>query len=177
MEDKLFHEIDPTAIEGNVFKMIEAQWFLITAGRMDNFNTMTANWGSLGYLWKKPITHIFVRPTRYTFSFMESCEFYTLSFLGEQYRDILNFCGKFSGRDINKIESTGLTPLEGNYGEIFFEQAELVVVCRKLYYSDINPDHFIDTGIDRNYPRKDYHRMYIGEIVRCLVKNQENLQI
>ena len=53
----------------------------------------------------------------------------------------------------------------------YFQEAELVLVCRKLYYQDIDPTHFLDQGIDGKwYPQKDYHRMYIGEIVEAYQK-------
>lgn len=95
---------------------------------------------------------------------MESNEFFTMSFFNEKYRDALNFCGKKSGRQEDKMKSTGLIPVESPKGSIFYEQAELMLECRKLYFSDIIPEHFQVEGIHANYPKKDYHRMYIGEI-------------
>ena len=46
-----------------------------------------------------------------------------------------------------------------------------MLVCRKLYWQDMDPAHFLDPGIDGKwYPDQDYHRIYIGEIVECLKK-------
>lgn len=162
-----FHEINVHLINENLFKLIEKDWFLITAGNKEEMNTMTANWGGLGYLWNKNVCFIFIRPTRYTYKFVEANDFFTLSFFEEKYRKELDFCGSKSGRDVNKIEKCGFTPIYFSEGGVAFEEAKLIMTCRKLYMQDIDPANFKDSLIDRNYPKKDYHRMYIGEIVQA----------
>ena len=98
---------------------------------------------------------------------MEANKLFTISFFEENYRETLNFCGKVSGRQTDKIKSTGLKPFKSPEGSVFFEQAKLLIECRKLYFSDISPENFVVEGINANYPKKDYHRMYIGEIISC----------
>lgn len=88
-----------------------------------------------------------------------------MSFFDDRYRDALSLCGKVSGRQTDKMKATGLKPFESPEGSIFYEQAKLMIECRKLYFSDITPESFLVDGIDANYPKKDYHRMYIGEII------------
>jgi flavin reductase (DIM6/NTAB) family NADH-FMN oxidoreductase RutF len=166
-----FREIGPEAIGDNPFKLIGRDWMLITAGTKEAFNTMTGAWGGLGVLWEKQICFCVIRPTRYTYEFMENSERYTLTFLEEQYRDVLTYCGSKSGRDVNKVAETGLTPVFDGQA-VYFAEARLVLVCRKLYYHDLNPDNFVDTGLEDYYPLKDYHRMYVGEIVRCLARDE-----
>ena len=173
MTNHLFKEIAPEEIDGNVFRMIDKQWFLLTAGNLGHYNTMTASWGGLGILWNKPVAFCFVRPTRFTYQFMEETEYFSMSFLDKEYRKALNFCGKHSGRDVNKMDASGLSPLNTDKGTIFVEQASLVLECRKLYFSDLKPEHFLDKSTINNYPNADYHRMYVGEIVKCL-QNQHN---
>ncbi|MBR5496130.1 MAG: flavin reductase family protein [Oscillospiraceae bacterium] len=164
-----FKEISPYEIANNAFSLISKDWMLITAGDKQNHNTMTASWGSIGFLWNKPIATIYVRPQRYTFEFLEQNDTFTLSFFDEEYRDALKLCGAKSGREINKDKETGLVPLETD-GATYYEQARLVLVCKKLYFQDITPDNFIDDTIDSNYANKDYHRAYIGQIVKVLAK-------
>jgi flavin reductase (DIM6/NTAB) family NADH-FMN oxidoreductase RutF len=164
-----FQTLDPEVVQDNVFKLIGKDWMLITAGIRESFNTMTASWGGMGVLWDKKVCFAFVRPTRYTFEFLEKSEFYTFSFLEEQYRDILMYCGTKSGRDVNKVIETNLTPIFGN-GTVFFAEARLVMECRKIYVQDITPDNFLDQTMNEYYPKKDYHRIYVGEIIRCLKK-------
>lgn len=170
MSDTLI-EILPEQISDNPFKLIGRDWMLITAGSLASFNMMTASWGAVGELWGKRVAFCFVRPHRYTFQFMEQATHYTLSFFDEAYRPALDYCGSHSGRDVNKAQATGLTPAVGAEGAVYFAQARLVLVCRKLYAQDLAPDCFVDPQIGpRNYPQRDYHRMYVGEIVRCLAR-------
>jgi flavin reductase (DIM6/NTAB) family NADH-FMN oxidoreductase RutF len=165
----LFKEINPEDITDNVFKLVGKEWMLITAGSRESFNTMTGAWGGLGILWDKRICFCVIRPGRYTYEFIERSDVYTVSFLEEQYRDILTYCGTKSGRDVNKVAETGLTPVFEK-DSICFAEARLVLVCKKIYYQDIIPAHFLDSGIEGFYPLKDYHRMYVGEITSCFKK-------
>jgi flavin reductase (DIM6/NTAB) family NADH-FMN oxidoreductase RutF len=170
MPDALI-EISPYQILDNPFKLIGKDWMLIAAGETDSFNMMTASWGALGELWNKRVAFCFVRPHRYTFSFMERAEVYTLNFFDELYRSALDLCGSRSGRDVNKAQETGLTAIAGTDGAVYFAQARLVLECRKLYAQDIDPDRFVDQAIpSQSYPKRDFHRMYVGEIVRCLAR-------
>ncbi len=163
--------IKPEEIADNVFKLIGSDWMLITAGAPDSFNTMTASWGGFGHIWERNIAWCVIRPQRYTYEFMEKAENFTLSFLEETYRDALNLCGSKSGREIDKAAATGLKPVQGiTPGTTTFEQARLVIECRKIYYQDIDPTHFLEPSIDEFYPIKDYHRMYVGEILVCQAK-------
>jgi flavin reductase (DIM6/NTAB) family NADH-FMN oxidoreductase RutF len=157
-------------IEGNAFKMIGSDWMLVTGGDISSWNTMTAAWGGFGFLWQKNVVFSFVRPTRYTYEFMERADTFTLSFFSEEYRDALNYCGSHSGRDVDKAKETGLVPFDAGSGSVGFQQARLIIVSRKIYHQDINPGRFLDQGISEYYPQKDYHRMYIGEVVQCLRK-------
>ena len=166
----MFKKISTTSINENTFKLIGEEWMLISAGKDSNYNTMTASWGGLGILWNKPVVYIFIRPQRFKFEFIENNTYFSLSFLESKHKDILTFCGTKSGRNVDKIKETGLRPAYTENGTIYFEQAKLVLECKKLYYNDIQPENFIEQAIDKNYPQKDYHRMYIGEIVSVLSK-------
>ncbi|MDD3846729.1 MAG: flavin reductase family protein [Syntrophorhabdaceae bacterium] len=165
--ESVFQEIKPENIGHNPFKLIGRDWMLITAGTKDSFNTMTGAWGGLGIMWNKRVAVCVVRPNRYTYEFMERSGSFSLSFFDEQYRDALTYCGTKSGRDVNKVAQTGLTPVFGE-DTIYFAQASLVIECRKVYYQDIEPRNFLAGEMDGFYPEKDYHRMYVGEILRCL---------
>lgn len=162
--------VSPKEINENPFSLIGDKWFLLSAGNINLFNTMTASWGGMGILWNKPVVFCFVRPQRFTYKFMEDSDIFTMSFFDENQRDALNLCGKVSGRDVDKIKATGLAPFESPEGSIFYEQSILMLECRKLYFSDLIPEQFMVESIHKNYPSKDYHRMYIGEIISCFKK-------
>lgn len=156
---------DVNRLQFNVPELIGNDWMLITAGGFEKCNTMTASWGGIGVLWNKPVAFIFVRPSRYTYEFIESTEVFTLSFFDEEYRNVLQLCGKVSGREVDKISEAGFKKVESENGSVFFEEAKLVMECRKLYVSDINPDCFFDDSLRKFYPNGDYHRLYVGEIL------------
>ena len=168
-----FKHFSPEAISDNVFHMIGDEWMLITAGDRNSCNTMTASWGSMGILWNKPVVHIFVRPQRYTYAFLEQQDMFTLSVFESVYRPQLQLCGTKSGRDLDKISACGFTVTETENGTPYFGEARLVFVCKKLYWHDIHPERFLDRELKKHYPLDDYHREYIGEILDVLVKTEE----
>ena len=164
-----FKKILPTEIPGNAVHMIGYDWMLITAGNKEHFNTMTAAWGGLGFLWKEPTATIFIRPQRYTYEFVEKYSDFTLCFFNKEHHEVLKICGTKSGRDIDKVKESGLTPLLSENGNIYFEEARLVIECKKDYYDDIKPELFLDKSLEKIYPALDYHRMYIGFITNCMI--------
>lgn len=166
-----FREIKPEELQDNPFKLIGSDWMLVTAGSPDSYNTMTASWGGLGVLWNKNICWCVIRPTRHTYQFIDRAENFTLSFFEEKYRPALELCGAKSGRDIDKAAAAGIIPIAGKTpGTTCFAEARMVIECRKIYYHDLDPSHFLDPSIDENYPEKDYHRMFVGEIVRVMAR-------
>ena len=161
-------EIKVNELTDNLFETISKEWMLVTAGTKDKFNTMTANWGGAGFLWNRPVAFIFIRPERYTFDFIEQNDYLTLSFLGEEHKEVHKICGSKSGRDMDKVKATGLSPLFTENGSITFEQARLTFECKKLYADLIKPGNFIDKSItDRWYGESHggFHKMYVVEIV------------
>ena len=162
--------VDVYAMDDNPFKLIADDWFLVTAGSIESFNTMTASWGTLGELWNRKVAICFIRPTRYTYQFTEKSDIFTFCFFDEKHRDILKLCGTRSGRDIDKMAGIGLTPKTSQNGSVYFEEARLVIECKKIYDHDFDPARFLDSSIEKEYPKKDYHRMYIGEIISVLMR-------
>lgn len=151
------------------------QWMLLTSGDFEKgqFNAMTVGWGSFGVMWNKPFVQVVVRPTRYTYDFMERYDTFTLCAFPDSRRDALQLLGTKSGRDCNKIEESGLTPIVSTkIAAPSFAEAELIFECQKIYWDDMNPAQFINPGIDKNYPQKDYHRIYFGRILSILGEKQ-----
>lgn len=166
----MWRKIDPRDLGDDVFTLIGERQMLITAGTEEKCNTMTASWGGLGVLWGKKVATIYVRPQRFTREFLEREGWFTLSFFDDSYRPQLALCGSKSGRDVDKIKECGFTVKTGEGDAPYIAEAELVLVCRKLYWQDMDPSHFVDGQIEQHYPQKDYHRMYIGEIVEALAE-------
>jgi flavin reductase (DIM6/NTAB) family NADH-FMN oxidoreductase RutF len=165
-----FRKIAYETLPDNPFRLVGTDWMLLTAGKPDDCNTMTASWGGMGVLWNKPVVFCFIRPSRHTWRFFEREHFFSLSFFPEGFREALSYCGTFSGRDVDKFAETGLTPLP--CGETTaFKEARLVFRCRKIYSQDLDPTRFLDPNIAEFFPGdSDYHRLYIGELEELLQK-------
>ncbi len=165
----MFKKVDPRKLDQNVFSVIGDQWMLITAGTKERCNTMTASWGALGVLWGVPMATIYIRPQRYTKEFVDGQEYFTLSFFPEQYRKALSLCGSKSGRDVDKVRECGFTVAAADCGAPHFEQAELVLVCRKRMAVPMDPALMPEDMKEKWYDN-DYHTMYWGEVVEALRK-------
>ena len=168
----MFTAIDPREL-GNAVHMIGDQWTLITAEKKDgSINTMTASWGFMGVLWNKPACVIFIRPSRHTLGFVEEADRLTLTFFDDQYRDALKLCGTKSGKELDKFAAAGITAADFN-GVPFIGEAELVLVCRKLYADDLKKQCFLAPELLCNYKEDDFHRVYVVEIEAVLKRNEE----
>lgn len=162
----MFKEISAREIEGNLIKMIADEWMLISAGQEDAYNMMTASWGFAGEMWGNDAVVIAVRPQRYTMEFIDKHDTFALSFYGDN-KAIHKVCGSKSGRDTDKTKETGLTPIFDN-DTVYFNQARLVIVCKKQYVGRLQKENFIDQTTLKWYD-DDYHYMIVGKIEKVLV--------
>ena len=155
----------------NAYSFFENDWLLLTSGDFaaGKYNAMTISWGSLGVMWGHPFVQVVVRPHRYTFEFMERYDTFTLCAFPRQYHRALSLLGTKSGRDGDKIAQSGLTPIAASrIAAPGYAEAGLVMECRKIYWQDYDPGHFLDPDIAKNYPQQDYHRIYFGEILAVI---------
>lgn len=167
----MFKEIAFTDVKENVVDLLKNQWALITAGSEDSLNTMTVSWGAVGELWAMDMVTAYIRPQRHTVGYLDDNDYFTLTFFPKENHDILAFCGSKSGRDVDKVKETGLIPVFDEAAP-YFEQAKLVLVCRKVAKGDFTPDQMIDKSIiDKQYPANDYHHIYYGAIEKVLIKD------
>lgn len=152
----------------NPFDLFESQWLLLTAGDYPSkkFNAMTVSWGSIGQIWSKMFMLVVVRPTRYTYQFINDYPTFTVSAFPRAYRNALALLGSKSGRDGDKISASGLTPIASHAVQApGFAEANLIIECKKMYWDDLKPENFMDESILGHYSENDFHRMYFGEIV------------
>lgn len=167
---KIMKAIEPSLIKDNFIEIIGKEWMLVSAGDKDKFNMMTASWGGVGFLWNKPVVFVFIRPERYTREFVDAKGFFTLSFLGEEHKAAHKICGSKSGRDIDKVAATGLTPCFTDLGNPCFKESRLTLECKTLYVTKIDKDHFVDSALyDKwyNATSGNPHNVYVAEIVNA----------
>ena len=183
-------EISYKEMKFNPFNLIGDEWMLVTAGNerlrvgerssgmQSGCNTMTASWGHLGCLWghNDPTAVIYLRPSRYTKKFVDDEPYFTLCVMDKSFKKQMAYLGSVSGRDEDKIAKTGLTPVYAD-NSVYFQEAKLVLVCKKLYASELQESGFLyqDT-IDESYSQRDFHTMYVGKIEKVLVRDDEYLK-
>lgn len=168
----MFKEIDITHLNKNVVDLFKNRWALVTAGDKDALNTMTVSWGAVGELWGKDMATLYIRPQRYTEEFLNKNDYLTVSFYPDDMKkQIHGVCGSKSGRDVDKVKECNLTPVFDEKAP-YFNEAQIVLVCKKTAKSRFNPDEFLDGEIDEKwYPQNDYHFIYYAEIEKVLVKD------
>lgn len=165
-----YKTISPDKIPGNIIKLLQEDWMLVTAGNDVQFNMMTAGWGGLGVMFGKPVAFCFIAPTRFTYQLMEKNDTYTLSFYTETYRDVLKTCGSKSGKDTDKVKETGLTPISTPNGGKAFSEAWMIIECRKTVAQSITPEAITNLQLKEEWSAKQLYKMFVGEIVNVWVK-------
>lgn len=165
------HPVDIQTAVPELLPAFGAENALLTAGTAERCNTMTIGWCQLGRLWSLQACTVYVRPERYTYQFMEDNDYFTVSVLPPERKSAMALCGTKSGRDMDKIKECGLTVRTGAGGAPFFQEAELVLVCKKLYVQDMDPACVLPAGEEKILPcygaKGGWHRIYTGEIVEA----------
>lgn len=147
-------------------------WALVASGTTDNYNVMTVNWGGIGFLWNKPVIFIFIRPERYTYEFIEKYDYFSLSFLKDDFSKVHEICGMKSGRYINKAKEADLKPIITQNDCILFEQSKISVECKKIYSHQMSQSNYENNEFHSMIKAKGSdHKMYIAEIVDIWVND------
>ena len=152
-----------------IFEAFHNDWALLTSGNYSHHNSMTISWGEMGTLWNKPVVTVYVKPVRYTHDFMESSDYFVVSFFSKEYQKALSIMGSKSGRDMNKDEVSGLTPVE--YKDVtIYKEAKTTLICKKIYQNDLDISNIPEFALNQHYLKEKPHTMYIGEVIEVLTK-------
>ena len=153
----------------DIFMKFDKEWALLTAGSLDDHNAMTISWGGMGTLWHKPVVTVYVKPVRHTYEYMEKNDYFTVSFYPERYRKALMLMGSKTGRDCDKDKEAGLTA--ETVGEsVTYKEAEITLLCRKIYFNDLDTANMSAAVVRANYTAEAPHRMYLGEVIGIIEK-------
>lgn len=150
-----------------IIEHLADDWGLLTAGGIDDYNTMTIAWGETGTMWWKPVVSVYVVPSRHTYGYMQDAEYFTVSLFGPEYKEDLQVLGAKSGRDGDKVALTKLTPKAIEHG-VTFEEAALTVVCKKIFQQPVDPDALPDQVMNDYYQEMGVHDRFMGEIVNII---------
>jgi flavin reductase (DIM6/NTAB) family NADH-FMN oxidoreductase RutF len=176
--EQIFTQISPEGINDNVFTMAGKDYYVITAGKADHYNSMTASGGGMGVLFKKPTTWCVFQSNRYTLEMIQNEQTYTLSYFPEEYKKQMLFLGSKTGRGTEKMKEVELTSVQTPSGDISFKEAGLIMECKLTQITTPNPNDFC-TPEAKDYLNEVYKdpneiRKYVfGEITRIWVKKKE----
>lgn len=165
----MFRQVEFKSVQNEMYEKLGSEGALILVGTKEYHNNMTIGWATQGILWSKPVIISYVKPTRYTFEFCNENEYFTICYFDNR-RDVLRECGTKSGRDFNKDELCNLNIVELDQ-TIAYEEASLVIICKKIYQDDFKEPNFLDKSIiEKRYQDGLIHRFYIGEVVNVYKK-------
>ncbi|MDD2620303.1 MAG: flavin reductase family protein [Syntrophomonadaceae bacterium] len=158
---------------GEMLKQLPKGIFLsVSTG--EEINTMTIGWGSIGFMWQKPVIIVLVRPSRYTYSLLQKAQEFTVSIpLNSEMKKSLAIAGSSSGRDIDKFGTLNLTAQPGKcISSPVIGECGLIYECRVIFQQTMDPET-LDMDIrEKFYAHEDYHVMYFGEILACYKNSQ-----
>jgi flavin reductase (DIM6/NTAB) family NADH-FMN oxidoreductase RutF len=173
--DQVFKQISPEEIGDNVFTLVGKVFPVITAGKGDQYNSMTASGGGLGILLKKPTTWCILRDDRFTLEIIEREQTYTLSYFPDEYKEQVLFLGSKSGRDSEKMNEVELTSVQTPSGNLSFEEARLILECKLTQITTPNPNDFYTQEakdfIEEANKEGNHNRKFVfGEITQVWIK-------
>jgi flavin reductase (DIM6/NTAB) family NADH-FMN oxidoreductase RutF len=127
-------------------------------------NVMTIGWATVGVVWGLPVFVTLVRPSRYTFEFIEASGVFSVNVPTEEMKRYVAMCGTKSGRDVDKLAGVP-TSMGHEVPVITLDECPLVYECKVVHTNDIVPEKLAPEVSSRSYPRGDFHRLYYGEIL------------
>jgi len=149
---------------------------LLVSGTSKRANVMTIGWGLPGILWGKPFFIVAVRPSRYTYQFMEETGDFTVNVPRRGMEDIVTYCGTVSGRDHDKFKEKDLTLLPSKQVKSpIIGECIIHYECKVAYKTRVVKEDLPSDILSTCYPGGDYHTLYFGEIVA--VHADENLDL
>lgn len=154
-----------------VFEHLFKDGAFLTVKSGDIINTMTISWGSIGFIWRRPVFMALVRNTRYTYELIENSDNYTISVpFSDEMRKALKVCGTKSGRDTDKVKEANIRYIASQNVEApIVDNCDVYYECKIIYKQEMDQSLILDPRVDSLY-NNDYHTLYYGEIVACYKK-------
>lgn len=178
--EQLFRQISPEEAGDsfNVFTLVGRDFFAVTAGKEEHYNSMVGSGGGLGLLFRKPTTWCIARSDRYTLELLKKEQTYTLTFFPNEQQNRMLFLGSKSGRDSEKMKEVQLTGIQTPAGNMSFAEAKLIIECKLTQITTPNVDDFYsqedrDNISEANEDEHTERQFVFGEITSVWVKKDE----
>lgn len=138
----------------------------LTVKADDIVNTMTIGWATIGYIWQRPVFMVAVRDSRYTFTLLEKTDDFTVTIpAGDDQNQAVAYCGTKSGRDVDKFTECNLRQTQARCTKSPIIAIPGIHYECKIVYRSAMDNAFLDSDLEKLYPKKDYHTLYFGEIL------------
>lgn len=157
----------------DVFNVLAARGLLLAAWKEPDrheANAMMIGWGMIGWIWKRPVWQVVVRPSRYTHELIEREGMFSVNVMPLELESASEICGRASGRSRDKLKEAGFSTISGEaLGVPVIAESIIHYECRVVQKNDFVPDVMAPEIQQRWYPGGDYHRIYFGEIMDARV--------
>lgn len=177
MSETRWKELSPALLPEHFNENLVKNWLLVTAGSPESLGTMTVNWGGSGFIWKQHVVFLVIRESRNTLRFLKEHSDFSLTMFDSSYQEKLTFCGRNSGRDVDKVSACGFTPcFYGDAQVPLFEEAHTAVICRQIYRGLMEESDFIggtntplwQTWYNTGAHTGDRHHLIIASVEKVL---------
>lgn len=128
-------------------------------------NLLTLGWGQVGPFYHgNPVFIIAVAPGRYSWRFLEATPEFVIAVPDDALRPAVDLCGTKSGRDMDKFEASGLTPIASSQVRPpSVLECPVNIECR--IYTRVAPPHTLLTPEHRRQPIAEQHTIYFAEVL------------
>jgi flavin reductase (DIM6/NTAB) family NADH-FMN oxidoreductase RutF len=151
-------------LDSTLERLTQDGLLLASTRRDGRSNAMTIGWATIGIIWGLPVMVVLVRPSRYTYQFIEESQVFTVNVPSARMRDFVDLCGTKSGRDVDKLAQVATS--EGQkVRSVTIDDCPLVYECQVVHWNDVQPDALAAEVSARAYRRGDFHRLYYGQIL------------
>lgn len=114
---------------------------LITCGTMEKPNVMTAAWTGIINT-RPPKTYVSIRPERYSYGLIKETGEVVINLTTESLVRAADFCGVRSGKDINKFEKCGITPIPSTaVSAPTLAESPLSIECKVFQVMELGSHH------------------------------------
>jgi flavin reductase (DIM6/NTAB) family NADH-FMN oxidoreductase RutF len=147
-------------------KLADPGLLLVGAKKDGKPNVMAIGWGFIGVLWGKPVFVVAVRPSRFTYEFIEDTGEFTVNVPNAGMEEVISHCGEVSGRKRDKFRECKLTVVKAKKVKApVIKQCKVHYECRVLHKLKVKRD-LIPANVKKSfYPRGDYQTLYFGQIL------------
>ena len=159
------HEVSYTYRLDQTLDRLAHGGLLLAASHADGrSNAMVIGWASVGRIWGLPVMVVLVRPSRYTYGFIEETGLFTVNVPTAEMKELVRVCGTRSGRDVDKLAQVN-TSMGERVSCVRLDGASVVYECKVVHRNDVVPSALLPSIVSRSYPEGDFHRLYYGQIM------------